>query len=178
MTAKLRPGSIIIDLIAGGIYGDPGHNPKEDLLESAEALLSLLPKVQHTGLWGLGKAFDSDCYLYTAARKYQAPDGISLPTNIDKGPVRGDPEALRRIPDRPFTLIVFDGSNREEYWRREWHYKRVGSVKDGHATPDIEGVPERYREPEQVISTLSSRTTVTSRPSKPKEPVTAQPRLF
>ena len=47
---KLKPGSLIIDLADGSIHGDLDHCQKEDLLESARALLSLLRQVQHKGL--------------------------------------------------------------------------------------------------------------------------------
>ena len=43
--AKLKAGALTVDLATGGIYGDIDHCPREDLLESAEALLSLLPEV-------------------------------------------------------------------------------------------------------------------------------------
>ena len=52
---------------------------------SAQALLSLLPRVRHKGLWGLWKAYDADCYLYTAARQYKPPDGLHLETDMGAG---------------------------------------------------------------------------------------------
>ena len=85
--AKLKPGAVTIDLVTGGIYGDIDHCPKEDLLESAEALLPLLSKVQHPGLWGLHKDFDADCYVYTAAKKYEVDSkDCAIEVDIYRGP--------------------------------------------------------------------------------------------
>ena len=134
---KLRPGSITIDLRTGGIYGDLDHCPVEDLLQSAEALLSLLPQVNHKRLWGLGKAYDADCYLYTEATSYRAPDGLHLQADVGGG-------SCQR-----FRLTVMP-CDYEPYWERTWYEKLVGSVRDGKVSPDTEGVPDRYREPQFV----------------------------
>ena len=138
---KLRTGSITIDLVTGGIYGDLDHCPKEELLESAEVLLSILPRIKHKGLWGMGKAYDADCYLYTT-KSYKLPEGIEILANIDKGPMSDD----KLVPTpRPARLIVFDETSREKHWQYDWYSMVVGSVKDGHARPDTEGVPDHYR---------------------------------
>ena len=139
--AKLKPGSVTVDLETGGVYGDLEHCPREDLLESAEVLLSLLPKVQHKGLWGLAKAYDADCYLYTSARKYELPwdikdmpKGVKLEAEIHRAE---DGQPLSR---RPFKLIVMAGSDRERYWRFQWHSHLVGSVREGQVSPETEGM--------------------------------------
>jgi len=105
----LRPGAVTIDLVDGSIQGDLDHCPEEDLLESARALLSLLPQVRHKGLWGLGKAYDADCYLYTTNRTYKVPDGLSLSV---LGTSR--PEGGRYLPPK-FSLITLKVS-RKQYW--------------------------------------------------------------
>jgi len=134
--AKLKPGAVSIDLETGGIYGDIDHCPQADLLESAEALLSLLPRVRHKGLWGLVKDFDADCYLYTRAKGYKVPDDVRLEADIYRG--TGGLPASRR----PFKLIVMPERDGEQYWRSTWYEPLVGSVRNGKVSPDIEGVPD------------------------------------
>jgi len=127
--AKLKPGAITIDLETGGIYGDLDHCPGEGLLESAEALLSLLPQVKHKGLWGLAKAWDADCYLYTERASYKVPEDIRLEL------YRGNDVAGRR-----FRLVPLGKVERASYWQYQWYAKLIGSVRDGKVTPDTEGV--------------------------------------
>lgn len=135
--AKLRPGSVTVDLRTGGIYGDLDHCPREELLESAEALLSLLPQINHKRLWGLGKAYDADCYLYTEASSYKLPEGLRLEADVGSGSCR------------QFRLRVMP-CDYEPYWERTWYERLVGSVRDGKVSSDTEGVPDRYREPQYV----------------------------
>lgn len=127
--AKLRPGAVTIDLETGGIYGDLDHCPKEDLLESAEALLSLLHQVNHRGLWGLAKAWDADCYLYTERATYKVPEDIRLEL------YRGNDLAGRR-----FRLVPLGKMERDLYWQSHWYERLIGSVRDGKVTADIEGI--------------------------------------
>jgi hypothetical protein len=134
--AKLEPGAVTIDLVTGGIYGDPDHCPREDLLESAEALLSLLPSVQHKGLWGLAKAYDAECWLYTKSKGYEVPEGLHLVTDISMGP--GCPFGWRK----PFRLCVSTGRDRGEFWRFNWYEPLIGSVRDGKVSPDTEGITD------------------------------------
>jgi len=129
--AKLKPGAITIDLETGGIYGDLDHCPREDLLESAEALLSLLPQVKHKGLWGLAKAFDADCYLHTERASYKVPEDIRLEL------YRGNDVAGRR-----FRLVPLGKTERATYWQYHWYSKLVGSVRGGKVTADTEGIPD------------------------------------
>lgn len=114
--AKLKPGAITIDLVTGGIYGDLDHCPLTDLLESAEALLSLLPEVEHKGLWGFAKDFDAGCYLYTKNKRYWAPEGLHLP------------------------LLVRRQGVRDAYWRARWYEPLIGSFRDGKVSADTEGI--------------------------------------
>ena len=134
--AKLKAGAVTIDLVTGGIYGDVNHCPREDLLESAESLLSLLPQVNHRGLWALAKAYDADCWLYTESRGYEAPEDLRLATDISRGP--GCPLGWRRL----FSLHVFAGRDREEFWRFNWYEPLIGSVKDGKVSAYTEGIPD------------------------------------
>jgi len=134
---KLKPGAVEIDLATGGVYGDLDHCPLEDLLESAEALLSLLPKVDHKGLWGLHKDFDADCYVYTTARSYEVDAELTLEADICRGP--------GEMPGpwtRPFSLMLMASSDRKQYWRFNWYSKLIGSVRDGQISPDIGGIPD------------------------------------
>ena len=127
--AKLKPGAITIDLETGGIYGDLDHCPGEGLLESAEALLSLLPQVNHKGLWGLAKAWDADCYLYTERASYKVPEDIRLEL------YRGNDVAGRR-----FRLVPVGKVERARHWQYHWYSKLVGSVRDGKVSADTEGI--------------------------------------
>lgn len=117
---------MVIDLKTAGIYGDIAHCPLPDLLESAEALLSLLPRVKHRGLWGLGKAYDADCYLYTTARSYKAPERVSLEWTAS---------------DRPFKLVAIPWE-RERFFGSLWYEPLIGSVREGRVSSGIEGVPD------------------------------------
>ena len=145
--AKLRPGAVTIDLETGGIYGDLDHCPREDLLESAEALLSLLPKVNHRGLWGLAKAWDADCYVYSEAASFRVPEDIRLEL------YRGNDVAGRR-----FRLVPLGRMERDVYWRFHWYEPLIGSLRDGKVSPDTEGIPdltaearaERERQAEEI----------------------------
>jgi len=134
---KLKPGALTVDLVDGSIHGDLDHCPREDLLESAEALMSLLPRVRHRGLWGMGKAYDADCYLHTEAGKYRAPEGLTLEAECPGGSCQH------------FRLAVLRGE-RETYWRHIWYEKLVGSLKGDKVRPDTQGLTSRYREPERV----------------------------
>lgn len=141
--AKLKPGAITIDLVGGGIYGDVEHCDVSDLLESAEALMTLLPTVQHKGLWGLGKAFDADCYIHTTDKRYRLPDewhekpprNHSLEPDIYRGQA-GFPASRKHI-----ILVVLHGS-REDYFTRDWYSTLFGSVKGGKVTADTEGIED------------------------------------
>jgi len=114
--AKLKPGAVTIDLETGGVYGDIAHCPREDLLESAEALLSLLPKVDHKGIWALAKDFDAQCYLYTTNKRYWAPEDLDLP------------------------LLVQRQCVRDAYWHARWYEPLIGSFRDGKVSADTEGI--------------------------------------
>ena len=107
--AKLRPGAVTIDLETGGIYGDLDHCPREDLLERAEVLLSLLPRVNHMGLWGLAKAWDADCYLYSERRSYKLPEDIRFEL------YRGKELAGR------FSLVPVGRTERALHWQYNWY---------------------------------------------------------
>jgi hypothetical protein len=130
--AKLRPGAVTIDLETGGIYGDLDHCLREDLLESAEALLSLLPQVNHEGLWRLGKAWDADCYLYTDRASYKVPEDVRLELYL------GNDMAGRR-----FSFVPLGKTERDTYWQYHWYSRLVGSVRDGKVTPDTEEIRRR-----------------------------------
>jgi len=114
--AKLKPGAVTIDLDTGGVYGDIAHCPREDLLESAEALLSLLPKVDHKGIWALAKDFDAQCYLYTTNKRYWAPEDLDLP------------------------LLVQRQCVRDAYWRARLYEPLIGNFRDGKVSADTEGI--------------------------------------
>lgn len=133
---KLKRGAVTVDLVDGSIHGDLDHCPRDDLLESAQALLSLLPHVKHKGLWGLGKAYDADCHLCTTAKRYRLPEGLALEAETGH---------------RPFQLRVIE-SNRERYWRFEGSEHLIGSIRDGQVCPDTEGLPDHYQPPEPPTS--------------------------
>jgi|GEM_PF-3558192 len=135
--AKLKPGAITIDLETGGIYGDLDHCPREDLLESAEALLSLLPRVNHKGVWALAKDFDAGCYLYTKSKSYRVPGDLDLDQDIYRGPALGWPPSPR---DKTFRLMVQPDCVRDAYWRARWYEPLIGSVSDGKVSADTEGI--------------------------------------
>ena len=67
----LKYGAIRLDLETGGVWGDSQHCPVEDLLESARFLRDLATTVQHRGLWGMGKAYDDDCYVLTTNKSFK-----------------------------------------------------------------------------------------------------------
>jgi hypothetical protein len=134
---NLMPGALTIDLVDGSIHGDLDHCPKEDLLESARALLSLLPQVRHKGLWALSKDYDASCYLYTTDRRYKAPEGLTLPVIGAARPDGG------RYPARKFWLMPLN-SIREEYWRGTTYNQLIGSVREGQVNEDITGVSSHY----------------------------------
>jgi len=131
----LKPGAITVDLQTGGIYGDIDHCPLPDLLESADALWSLLPKINHKGLWALAKAFDADCYLCTSTKYYSPPDDIRLEQDIYRG-AGGLPTS-----QRPFKFIVIP-SKRQDYFDRNWYEPLIGSLRDGKATSNTNGIPD------------------------------------
>lgn len=135
--AKLKPGAITIDLVTGGIYGDLDHCPLADLLESAEALLSLLPEVEHKGLWGFAKDFDAQCYLYTTNKRYWVPEGLHLDQDIYRGPVVDFPPSER---NQSFSLLVFRHIVRDACWRSRWYEPLIGSFRDGQVSTDTEGL--------------------------------------
>ena len=60
----LRPGALIIDRATGQVWGDLDHCPAEDLMSSAKAIWEA-GKVLGRAIWGLGKAYDNDCYIFT-----------------------------------------------------------------------------------------------------------------
>jgi hypothetical protein len=153
------PGAVTVDLVDGSIHGDLDHCPKDDLMESARALLSLLPQVRHKGLWGLGKACDADCYLYTRDRRYKAPEGLTLPT---MGSLRADGE---RYPSRRFSLIMLH-SSREEHWRYTTSLKLIGSVREGQVSEDITGVTSHYDSAQWDKPAGDPRAKLTSRVTK------------
>ena len=130
--AKLKLGAVVVDLVDGSVHGDLDHCPKDDLLESAQALLSLLPQVNHKGLWGLGKAYDAGCYLYTSNTRYKPPDGLHLEADMGS-------ESRRE-----FRLIAITEAQ-ERYWRSNWYSRLVGSVQEDQVSPDIEGKTDHYR---------------------------------
>ena len=134
--AKLKPGAITIDLKTGGVYGDLDHCPREDLLESAEALLSLLPRVSHKGIWALAKDFDAKCYLYTASKSYAAPEDVHLEQDIYRGPTGSETPRWAK----PFTLLVQPDCVRDAYWRARWYEPLIGSFRDGKVSADTEGI--------------------------------------
>jgi hypothetical protein len=136
MAYNLMLGALTIDLVDGSIHGDLDHCPKEDLLESARALLSLLPQVRHKGLWALGKAYDAECYLYTD-RRYKAPEGLTLPSLGSPRPDGG------RYPAREFALVALH-SPREEHWRGTTYNKLIGSVREGQVSEDTTGLNSHY----------------------------------
>ena len=134
---KLKPGAVTIDLETGGVYGDIDHCPREDLLESAEAMLSLLPKVSHRGIWALAKDFDAQCYLYTTSKSYRMPEDLHLDQDIYRESMvawsasRGD---------KPFRLLVQRQCVRDDYWRARWYEPLIGSFRDGKVSADTDGI--------------------------------------
>ena len=59
-----------------------------------------LPQVDHSGLWGLGKAWDADCYVYSKRASYKVPEDIRLKL------YRGNDLSGRR-----FRLVPWEGWN-------------------------------------------------------------------
>jgi hypothetical protein len=134
---NLMPGALTIDLVDGSIHGDLDHCPIEDLLESARALLSLLPQVRHKGLWGLSKDYYASCYLYTTDKRYKAPEGLTLPSLGSPRPDAG------RYPARKFSLLALH-SPREEYWRGTTYFKLIGSLREGQVSEGITDVSSHH----------------------------------
>jgi hypothetical protein len=157
---NLIPGAVIIDLVDGSIHGDLGHCPKEDLLESARALLSLLPQVRHKGLWGFGKAYDADCYLYTTVGRYKAPEDLSVSA---LGSARPDGS---RYPTRKFALLTLH-STRADYWRNDDYFKLVGSIRDGLVSEDTTGLASHYDAEKWDRPRSDPRAQLASRVAKP-----------
>ena len=134
---KLKPGAVTIDLETGSVYGDIDHCPHEDLLESAEALLSLLPRISHRGIWALAKDFDAQCYLYTTNKSYRTPEGLHLDQDIYSGPMVDSPASPG---DKPFRLLVQHDCVRHVYWRARYYEPLIGSVRDGKVSADTDGI--------------------------------------
>ena len=153
VTYNLMPGALTIDLVDGSVHGDLDHCPKEDLLESARALLSLLPQVRHKGLWGLGKDYDASCYLHSAGKRYTVPDGLSLPV-------------LGLHPSRKFSLISTHSESRGEYWERNTYGKLIGSIRDDQVSEDITGVSSHYDTEKWERPRSDPRAQLTSRVAK------------
>ena len=156
MNPTLKPGAVFVDLTDGSIHGDLDHCPKEDLLESAKALLSLLPQVKHKGLWGLAKDYDAGCHLYSYMKKRFTPPEVSLEVGWE--------------PHRKFSLAACSGISREEFWKFTPYFKQVGRIVAGEVTGNLEGVVDHYRPP-------PPRDTVPS-PKRVKTPQVEQSRLF
>lgn len=131
---KLKRGAVTVDLVDGSIHGDLDHCPREDLLESAQALLSLLPHVKHKGLWGLAKAYDATCYLYTTAKRYRPPPGLDVETDFPWG-------------QPTVRVTVINNSHRETYWHGDGYSQPVGKLVDGQVAGDTEGVTNHYQPP-------------------------------
>ena len=131
--AKLKPGAMMVDLVGGGCYGDVEHCDIADLLESAEALLSLVPLVEHKGLWGIAKAFDADTYIYTTNKSFQPAEGIILEADI----YYGYGSAKR------FNLVVMvGGSDRETYFRYSYYEILFAQVRGDRIDPDTTGLED------------------------------------
>jgi len=129
-TNRLRLGAILVDLENGGIYGDLAHCPQGEMLESAAALLELLPQVQHRSLWGLAKDYDATCHVYTTSKSYRVPQGLTLPTQLS-GSWEG----------RPFRLSACT-YDRDRYWHRNCYYEPIGSLVAGMVTDCTEDVED------------------------------------
>ena len=127
---KLKPGAVSIDLETGGVYGDLDHCPRENLLESAQALLQLRPHLEGRKVWGLGKAFGSDCYIHTSGRQLKAPK------------VEFEVDESMPAYERDFHLIVFRGTSRDIYWQNMWYEPLIGSIRDGKVVPNTEGIQD------------------------------------
>ncbi|TET40075.1 MAG: hypothetical protein E3J65_02090 [Dehalococcoidia bacterium] len=134
--AKLKPGAITVDLETGGIYGDLAHCPLADLLESAEAVFSLLPRVRHKGIWALAKDFDAQCYVYTKGKSFVAPEDVHLEQDIYRGPTGSETPRWAK----PFTLLVQPHCVRDAYWRAGWYEPLIGSFRDGKVSAETEGI--------------------------------------
>ena len=155
---KLKPGSMIIDLVDGSIHGDLDHCPKEDLLESARALLSLLRQVQHKGLWGLSKDYDAGCYIHTSAKRYKCPE-VSLEIGFQT--------------HRHFSIMTLN-DDWETRWKNDWWSKPVGKIEGGEVVDSIEGVTDHYvPRPAPTVPAPRGKTSA----GKP-EPIVEQPRLI
>ena len=60
-----------MDLATGDVWGDVAHCPLSDLMESGRTLYELAKTVSHKGLWGMGKAYDDDCYVLTTNKAFK-----------------------------------------------------------------------------------------------------------
>ena len=150
---KLKPGSMIIDLVDGSIHGDLDHCPKQDLLESAQALLSLLTQVQHKGLWGLGKPYDREWYIFTSSRAYKGPQ-----TTV----------ALEAYNGQAAKPIVINW-DRDAYWKGNGYSKPLGKIEDGEVTDSIEGVTDHHiPRPAPTVIQPEARPSVRRTQRKPR----------
>ena len=121
----------------GGVYGDLDHCPKEDLLESAQALFHLLPHVKGHKVWGLAKAFDADCYILTSGHQFKAPD-----VEVEADIYRGTANMPSSEKERTVRLRVLGGTQRDTYWHNCWYEPLVGSVRDGQVVSETDGVED------------------------------------
>lgn len=163
---RLMKGALTIDLVDSSIHGDIDHCPKEDLLESARALLACLPQLRHKGLWGLGKDYAVGCWVHTTVRRY-SPKAIAIEAGFE----------WHRT-----ASIGVAVSSRDTYWKFNWYFKPVGKVVDGQVVDDAEGVEShcRPREPRNVTPTpvLPTRSRVAKGKEKPKPKEMTQGKLF
>lgn len=106
----LKYGAVTVDFTKGLVYGDIEHCPLGDLLESAQELIRIAPK----GTRAVGKAYDSDSYLYGAKRlQFTELPKTAIPENGRK------PYYLRLAP----------------YFKPEWYDKVIAFLNGNELLP-------------------------------------------
>jgi hypothetical protein len=144
----LRLGSVTVDLECGAVYGDSDHCPKEELLESAQALISLLPRVNEPRVWGIAKDADDGCYLLIDVEE------MACSYKVGEIEFKGrlcEPEAEINLEAdfgnywrKPSPILRLLAAEHDIYFYQNDYEPLIGSVKDGTISDDINGVATNH----------------------------------
>lgn len=73
----LRYGALMIDRETREVWGDADHCSVTDLMDSAEALWDV-GKSLDKSVWGIGKAYDGDCYVFVRGKRRTVPSALPV----------------------------------------------------------------------------------------------------
>lgn len=120
-----------IDLVTGGIYCGDGAAPevKALALESARALMTLVPKRSHSVV-RLSKDYDAECHVVATSARFK-PAVDELPVDVGGGDYASH---------HKYELSVSVG--KMEPWNGTHYDVLIGSVKDGNVTDDVTGIED------------------------------------